>query len=105
MIIVSNDDCNNTGENLLFSNHVQTAYFLLMKIPASAEKYPNIPPIITSRGKCAPTPTLVIARIIPIAMKKNTHKKRRINFCGIKANNNMVSVVKMVMECPEGRLL
>ena len=76
-----------------------------MKIPVSAEKYPTIPPIITSRGKCAPTPTLVNASIIPMTKKKNIHKKRWIIFCGIKANIKIVSVVKKVIEWPEGKLL
>ena len=36
---------------------------------------------------------------------KKTHRILHFNFSGINANNRTVSVVKTVMECPEGKLL
>jgi len=35
---------------------------------------------------------------------ENAHRILELHFLGIKANNKTVSVVKTVMECPEGKL-
>ena len=60
--------------------------------------------MITSRGKCAPTPTLEKTKSSPINIIEKIHNNLYFNFSGRNANNKMVSVVKTVMACPDGKL-
>lgn len=75
-----------------------------MKMPEMPEIYPIIHPTNTSNGKCAPTPILVVAKIIPIKSIDKYQKILSVAFLGMKLNMITVSIVKTVIEWPEGKL-
>src|SRR5574343_502783 len=78
---------------------------LLKKIPHSALKKPTVLPVKTSNGKCAPTPTRVSAMHKPAHTSPATQTTRCGIFWGRNAKSKTVSVVKTVIEWPEGKLL
>ena len=61
-------------------------------------------PITTSTGKWAPTPTLEKAINNPTTRIKTVHNILDLNSLGINANSNKVITVKVVIECPDGKL-
>ncbi len=66
--------------------------------------YPIVLPIKTSTGKCAPTPTLENEINNPTTRIKTVHNILNLNSLGINANSNKVITVKVVIECPDGKL-
>ena len=79
--------------------------FLEIRIPDKPAKTPRIQPMITSKGKCAPTPTLVKTKMRPTITTNAYQKILLINSNGIKEKSKTVRIAKTVIECPEGKLL
>ena len=73
-------------------------------MPISADIKPIVLPITTSKGKWAPTPTLENAIIKPSIRIEKVQNILDFSPLGINANNNIVIIVKVIMECPEGKL-
>ena len=61
-------------------------------------------PITTSIGKWAPTPTLENAINNPTTRIKTVHNILDLSSLGINANSNKAITVKVVIECPDGKL-
>lgn len=74
-------------------------------MPEIPDIYPTIQPTKTSIGKWAPIATRDIAKAIPVIKKAANHIVFFTMFFGINANIKTVKTVKIVIECPEGKLL